>query len=239
MVRPLVVYAAAVLSLSIGAASPSEAGVIQLTSPSDLSAGATTAALTGATGTFVSEPYVISAGGNTLTYTEAFGDQFFLTDQAFFGGNFDPGTALLMTADAGIQGDFGPVTISFATGVTEIGMGAQAGFINFNTFTITAFNGSTSLGSFNVAGDSFVSFLGVRATEGDVITSLTIENSPENFFVLAAPTFVTPVAVPEPATLTMLLSSGLAVLVRRRYARRGRTTCISAGAGPLTGPLPD
>ena len=126
--------------------------------------------------------------------------------------------------------NFGPVTLSFATGVGEVGMGAQDIAFGPNTFTITAFNGSTSLGSFNVAGDGFVSFLGVRATGGDVITSVTIANSPVNSFALAAATFSAPVAVvPEPVTLTMLFSGGLAVLLRRRYARRRRTTNVGDG----------
>jgi hypothetical protein len=223
--------ATAVLSLVIGAAATAEAGVIQLVSALDLSAGGTTAAFTGANNTFVSEPYVLTAGGNTLSYTETNGNQFFRTAQGnVFLGDFPAATPLLVTADTGVFGNFGPVTIGFAVGVGETGMGAQDFGVGANTFTITAFNGSTPLGSFNVPGDGFVSFLGVRATGADVITSFTIANSPENAFALAAATFSAPVSVvPEPVTLTMLFSGGLAVLLRRGYARRRRTTNVGDG----------
>jgi hypothetical protein len=163
----------AVLVLMLGGMGQVRAGLMQITSASGLSAGDTTAAFTGAVSAIVSAPYILSAGGNTLTYTETNGNQFTRATQgtSYF-GNFPRGTALIETANAGAIGAFGPVTISFATAVGEVGLGAQCVNIGTHTFTIAAFDGATSLGSFNVAGDGFISFLGVRATGGDVITKI-------------------------------------------------------------------
>src|SRR5947209_8746847 len=67
-------WAAATMVGILGAAVRAEAGLMQVTDASGLSAGDTTAAYTGADGAVVSAPYVLSAGGNTLTYTEVSGN---------------------------------------------------------------------------------------------------------------------------------------------------------------------
>jgi hypothetical protein len=209
--------AAAVLCLI---AVRADAGLVQITDASGLGAGDTTAAYTGADGAIVTAPYVLSAGGNTLTYTEVNGSQFLRQTQgSSFSGNFAPGTAVLDTSNGG-----GPVDISFGSAVGEVGLGAQSIIFGTHTFTITAFDGTENLGSFDVGGDGHVSFLGVRATGTDVITSIEI-SSDDNNFAMAEASFGTAsvsVASPEPSTLISASIAGLAgVGVAWRKRRRG------------------
>jgi hypothetical protein len=201
------------------------AGAVRLTSASQLdpSDATVTYPLTGVVVTSpggldpavgVPNPLVLSAGGNTLTFSKPTG--LFVTN-SFFG----PDT--LYTGNA-YQQESGPITIDFATGVTEVGFLA---FPNFTGppdfgFTLTAFNGATVLGtfSFDTFGTSGGIFLGVQATGGDVITRIVVNHTIPDF-AIGPVTFGAPQAVPEPATL-LLLSTGLGgvgAMVRRR--RRG------------------
>lgn len=198
------------------------AGAVQLTSASQLSPSGTTISypLTGVVVTSpggldpavgVPNPLVISAGGNTLTFSKSTG--LFVTN-SFFG----PDT--LYTGNAYQQGS-GPIIIDFANGVTEAGFMALANFgaVPGFSFTLTAFNGATALGTFSVAtfGSSGGVFLGVRATDGDVITRLVVNHTIPDF-AIGPVTFGTAQPVPEPATL-LLLSTGLAgagALARKR-----------------------
>lgn len=198
------------------------AGAVQLTSASQLSPSDATVTypLTGVVvispggldpAVGVPNPLVLSAGGNTLTFSKPSG--LFVTD-SFFG----PDT--LYTGNA-YQQEGGPITIDFAAGVTEAGFLA---FPNFTgppgfSFTLTAFNGAAVLGTFSVQtfGTNGGVFLGVRATNGDVITRLVVNHTIPDF-AIGPVTFGQPQAVPEPATL-LLLGTGLAgvgAAVRKR-----------------------
>lgn len=201
------------------------ADAVQLTSPSQLSPSDATVTYptTGVVVTSpggldpavgVPNPLVLSAGGNTLTFSKPAG--LFVTN-SFFGPN------TLYTGNAYQQGG-GPITIDFATGVTEAGFLAIPNFSGPPgfSFTLTAFNGATALGTFSVGTFGMFDgvFLGVRATNGDVITRLVVNHTISDF-AIGPVTFGAPQAVPEPATL-LLLSTGLAgagALARKRRKR--------------------
>lgn len=202
-----------------------QAGAVQLTSAGQLNPSDTTVTypLTGVVVTSpggldpavgVPNPLVLSAGGNTLTFSKPSG--LFVTN-SFFG----PDT--LYTGNAYQQGS-GPITIDFATGVTEAGFLAIPNFSGPPgfAFTLTAFNGAAVLGTFSVdtSGAFNGVFLGVRATGGDVITRLVINHTIPDF-AIGPVTFGTAQPVPEPATL-LLLSTGLAgVGAMARKRRKG------------------
>jgi hypothetical protein len=128
----------------------------------------------------------------------------------------------------------GPLTISFLTGIRELGFFAQGLFPDVpEAFTFNVFNGASLLNTFTVgpndnAGIPGVAlFIGARATGSDLITRLTINNtgSSDEFF---DPSFVigpitlgeaaTGEPVPEPGTL-VLLGSGLLYGARRLRRR--------------------
>lgn len=201
------------------------ADAVQLTSSSQLSPSDTTITYptTGVVVTSpggldpavgVPNPLVITAGGNTLTFSKPSG--LFVVD-SFFGPN------TLYTGNA-YQQEGGPITIDFATGVTEAGFMALANFTGPPgfAFTLTAFNGAAVLGTFSVEtfGTSGGVFLGLRTTGGDVITRLVVNHTISDF-AIGPVTFGTAQAVPEPATL-LLLSTGLAgagAIARKRRKR--------------------
>ena len=203
------------LALLWGGAGSAGAGAIQLTLPSQLNPGDTTFIYPQAEFDIVPSPYVASAGGNTLTYTNLGGGPFIRLDQGSgWGGDYAPGTKLLYN-----QG-FGPTDIKFLNGVSEVGLGAQSAFVAAHTFTATAYDGATALITFTVPGDGFISFIGVQATGSDVITELKIASDDNDFSF--GPTTFGP-AVPEPSTLTLLVL-GAVGLCGYRWRRRNQRT---------------
>jgi hypothetical protein len=200
--------------LLLAGAGQARAGAIQLTNPNQLDPKDTTAIYPQAEGDLVPSPYMQAAGGNTLTFKTAGNTPFLRLDQGSgWNGDFPAGTKLLYT-----NGPFGPVDISFATGVGEMGVLAQSNIPATHTFTITAFNGAASLLTWTVPGDGFASFIGVRATGSDVLTRIHIAGDDEDF-ALGPVTFGSPAAVPEPSTLA-LSALGACGLLAHRWRRR-------------------
>jgi hypothetical protein len=210
----------------LASAGPAAAGFVQITDPSGLSAGDTTAIYTGVDGDQVTSPYSLSAGGTLLTFSNAAGSDFTRVDQGnSWIGAFPNGTKLLwnMDSNSNIGGD---TTIAFAPAVTEMGLSVQQDHAVDTTFTATVFEGTTPELTImvtvpdNGTGTGNLGFIGFRATGSDFISSVVIsstDSSDSSFnddFAMGPVTFgsAAVTAVPDPASLT-LLGLGAAGLV--------------------------
>jgi hypothetical protein len=200
-----------------------QAGFIQLFSPADLNPADTTAIYTGADGDLVASPYHLAAGGNTLTFTATTGTEFQRADQGmtWTPGAFPNGTKLLWTFDP-VANSYSPVSIGFASTVTEVGLQVQQDHPVNTTFTATVFSGTTPELTITVVvpdsgGNGNLGFIGFRATASDTITSLNIssvdstDTTFNNDFAMGPVTFPG-TAVPEPTTLVMAGISTLGLL---------------------------
>lgn len=121
-------------------------------------------------------------------------------------GNFAPGEELLWT-----NGFNGPMSLDFDSPIQ--GFGSQIQRNQFGAFTanISAFNGMTLLGSFDLngvstsAGDDSAIFLGILSDSGD-ITRIVLDISSTDDFAINGPRIQ---RAPEPASLGLF---GLGVL---------------------------
>ncbi|MGE5204510.1 MAG: choice-of-anchor D domain-containing protein [Chlamydiota bacterium] len=96
------------------------------------------------------------------------------TPCSWTGTGFSSGHTLVWTSDAGNGGN-GPLTLTFAQGVSGAGALIQADGAGPFTAQIQAFNGTTLLGSFSVASDSNgdATYIGVSDQTAPNITSVT------------------------------------------------------------------
>jgi hypothetical protein len=219
------------------------AGAIQLTDPSQLSPSDTTAIYTGVDGDQIASPYVLAATGNILTFSTTGTDFTRVDEGTSWIGAFPNGTKLLWDVNSN-DNIGGPVTVSFANPLHELGLSVQQDNAVDTTFNFQAFNGNTSLGTFSVtvpdSGPPSVGntgFLGVQASGSDVITSLVISSTDSvnssfnNDFAMGPVTFGNQV-IPEPSSIVLASISSVGMVVygwRRR--QRASTTLINH---PLT-----
>jgi hypothetical protein len=209
---------AAVALLVVGVG-PAQAGFIQLASPGDLNPGDTTAIYTGNDGDLVASPYVLPAGGNTLTFTALTGVQFQRADEGTsWNGAFPDGTKLLWTLDPAANTG-SAVSIGFSSALSEVGLQVQQDNPVSTTFTASVFNGANLGLTIMVTvpdsgtGAGNLGFIGFRATGADVITSIqissvdSVDSSFNNDFAMGPVTFgeatPPPPAVPEPSSLVL------------------------------------
>lgn len=207
------IFSLAALALLLAGAGQSRAAIIQLNSPGDLSGSDTTAIYTGSDGDIISSPYSLAAGSNTLTFTATTGVQFQRVDQGTsWSGDFPDGTKLLWSLDP-VANTASPMSIGFASGVSEVGLQVQQDHIADTTFTATAYSGSTPELTITVllSGSGGLGFIGFKDTTGNSITSLLISSSDsldssfDNDFAMGPVIFGTTssVVTPEPSTLAV------------------------------------
>jgi len=215
-----------------------QAGVIQLFSPlqpgmgvvtpnQTAPAGGVTLQYTGNQGNDFLSPYVLDQFGIMLTFTQSGfpqgGTSFRRVDQvgntgSTWDGNFLPDTKLLYT-NGSDRGGLGPVTIDSNVGITEIAFQAQNFLFGPEAFTLTAFDGSTPLGTFAYGGisasraDGSATFLGLQTTGTDVITRLVVDSNTHDF---ALGPIDPPDPAPEPGTLGLVALPLLVLMWRKR-----------------------
>jgi len=226
----------AAVALLLGGVGQAQAGIIQLASPGDLNPGDTTAIYAGNDGDVVPSPLSLAAGGNTLTFTTMDGGNFQRVDEGTsWSGAFANGTKLLWTLDPLSNPQMGsPVTIGFASSVTEVGLSVQQDNPVSTTFMATAFGTMGQLSITVVVPDSGtgpgnLGFIGFAGTGGELITSISISSMDptngafNNDFAMGPVTFGSAqVVIPEPSSLVLAGFSTVGLLAYGIFRRKPR-----------------
>ena len=210
--RKQLIFDLAVLAFLLNGAGPAMAGVIQISSAASLNPSDTTLTYPGNVGDQLASGLAIVAGGNTVGFFRADGGLFERVDQGNgWNGLFTAGTMLLTPIDRR-SGATSPITITFASPVTEIGLQVEAERPVPTLFSVTAYNGSTPELTLSLTSptNGFLGFVGVLANGGDTITSLAISSTDpdpqnsfyDNYFAISPVTFGF-TATPVPSTLVM------------------------------------
>ena len=137
-------------------------------------------------------------------------------------GNFNPGDELLWTSDSNGSAN-GPLTISFGGGYSAVGAAMQVDAIGSFTAFISAYNGSTLLGTYSVTSDANgdVVYVGLNDVSGSNITRAVFGLSSCSDINCDTRDFAIDqieVTTPEPGSLALLGSGllGLGGIIRRR-----------------------
>ncbi len=223
------------LAGALAAAVPAHAAVTQLFSPGDLTGTMATLGYSGLATGAIPSPVLLSGGGNTLTLTTATGGGFFFqtSDGATF--DFNAGTPLLETNTGGVAAaNDGPLTIAFASPVTEFGLSAQDAQADTETFSFTVNGTQSGAQTFTLPPTDNISatsgaavFLGANAGAGNQFTTVTISSvssvpgSSNDFLV--GPITISP-AVPEASSSALLSVGALLVLGTVLTSRKRRSS---------------
>jgi hypothetical protein len=215
------------LALAAGA-SQAYAGSIQLPAVSDLSPTDTMLTFSGTQSTLSSSPVMYSAGGNTLTFSNTNGFEVVEAGTSYFNTAFPDNTMILY--GSGYFGSGGPLTVNFANPVGQVGLNIEEFADGPYTVTFSAYDGATLLGTYTASGSdpdggfaSDLSFEGVQATNGDVITSIVFSDANGDNLGLGPILFGGASTVtPEPGTFGLLFTglTGLGEMIRRKALRR-------------------
>jgi hypothetical protein len=174
----------------------SQATVIQLMSPSEMTAGGTVLDYPEPKGTYIASPYVRTAGTNTVTFSNANTpnppnpQSFYRLDQDDgWAGGYPAGTHLLYSLNSNY------LDIAFGNTVSEVGFHAQSSSGGSQSFSFQIFEGATSLGTFTAGnGGDGLTFIGARAAAGHSISRIRVTQvegtfNPEAFFTISPITF--------------------------------------------------
>jgi hypothetical protein len=219
-------FSAAAAAMALAAASASSAGVVGVTSSSQLGANDTIDwGQLGPVGTFVSSPATVTSTGGVAATVSDGGKGFGRLNQGnSWMGNFSPGAKLLWNENGGA------VTIDFATPVRGAGAQIQADSQSPFTAKIVGSDGGV-LGSFSENGvsngnaDNSAVFIGILSSKADIteiVFSLTVvANNNVNDFAIGALALNNGAGVPEPATWAMMLLGlgGIGALLRTNRGR--------------------
>ena len=207
------------LLLAQGVAS---ADFIQLTDPSQLSSAGFTATYTQPDSTSLPNPFPVSTGPYTITFSTVQSDGFQkLTQSQSFFGNFAPQTPLLDKTGANTE------LIQFSDPLGIFGLEAQHDVVGTHSFTATLLTRSGSdlvpRYSFDVFEDfNQTAFLGALATGTDRFDAVSITSDDNNGIAVGPIRFQPKVAeVPEPASVFLMLAAASTVgirLLRRNVA---------------------
>ena len=209
----------------VAASAQAFAGSIQIASSAGLSATDTTLTVSGTQSTNLGTPLSFSAGGNTLTFSNTNGFEVVQAGSTYFDTSFANGTVILY--GTGYFGSGGAATIDFSNPVGQVGMNIEEFADGPYTVSFSAYDGATLLGTYTASGSdpdggypSMLSFEGVQATGGDVITSLVLSDSNGDNLGIGPVTYGA--ATPEPGTFGLLLTglAGLGEMIRRRAFHR-------------------
>jgi hypothetical protein len=220
-IRQTMSMLATLVVVTVAAASPSQAALIQLFAPGDVSGETFNYPIRPGAGIqpVVASPFVLPGATNVLTFINSVGSFVRMDEEPSvpggggWTGGFPDGTRLLYTGNGAGVGS-GPITVGFAIPVLEFGLLSQHNLEGLGLFTFMVFNGATLLGSFNVAAD-LPGFLGARATGGDAITHFIISGAvldSVNDFAIGP---VRAEAVPEPSTIVLFALAGAATALRK------------------------
>ena len=227
--------AAAAVAVAV-AAQPAKAAVIEVTSASAFGANdSINWQQMGVFSTLANSPMTVSStSGLSVVATSAAG---FEAGQAVTSlsqptsgndiGNFAPGATLLW-------GNTNIITLSFASPIQGVGAQLSGDYVGPFNGTVTAYDGSTALGTFTESGNTSIGpdnsaiFLGVLS-DGPDITSVTYTLNPSwETLTLGNVSLVdsTVNSAPEPASLA-LLGIGLVGLASvRRQSRQEKCTIL-------------
>lgn len=225
-------FAGVCVLTSIGAGRPAQAGVMQLTSPADLASSDTALPFPGQPGLAINSSSVaFSAGGETVGFANTSGNGFEVDQANYNYGStaFSNGTKLL--GSGGFQGPGGPLTITFSQAVGEFGFNIED-FDNLAyKVSFAAYNAGTLLGTFTSSGcdgcssgPSYLSFEGLRASDGSLITSIVVTDDAGNNMMVGNFAFGLPgipVSVPEPPSLALLAAGAAGIMAVGRRRRSG------------------